>query len=142
MDARDALMMGRTSEGRPVLRPMSPHLQIYRPQITTVLSILHRITGIALSVGTLLLAWFLVAAASTDAAYATVSAVIRSPLGLLVMFGWTVALWYHFFAGLRHLAWDAGYGYDLSSVHATGWGVLIGTGLATVLTWILWLVAG
>ena len=92
--------------------------------------------------GTLLLAWFLIAAATSDAAYATVSAVMRSPVGLLAMFGWTAALWYHFFAGVRHLAWDSGHGYDLPTVHRTGWGVLIATAACTVLTWLLWLVIG
>ncbi len=142
MDARDATMVGRTSDGRLVRRPISPHLQVYRPQITSVLSIFHRITGVALSVGTLLLAWFLIAAATSEGAYATVSAVIRSPVGLLAMFGWTAALWYHFFAGIRHLAWDSGRGYDLPTVHRTGKAVLIATAACTVLTWLLWLVVG
>lgn len=141
-DVRDALMVGRTSDGRVVRRPLSPHLQIYRPQISSTLSILHRLTGIALSAGTLLLAWFLIAAATSDVAYATVSHVLRSPIGLIVLFGWTISLWYHFFAGLRHLAWDAGHGYDLPMMHRTGWGVLIATALFTVLTWVLWLVVG
>ncbi len=142
MDAREPLMLGRRSDGQPVRRPLSPHLQIYRPQISSALSIFHRITGIALSVGTLVLVWFLVAAATSDAAYATVSAVLRAPLGLLVLFGWSLALWYHFFAGLRHLAWDAGYGFDLPTMHASGRAVLIATGVATVLTWILWAALG
>ena len=136
-DTRDALMIGRTTDGRLVRRPLSPHLQVYRPQITSTLSILNRATGVALSAGTLLLAWWLVAAASSDAAYATVSAVMRSWLGLLVLFGWTAALWYHFSNGLRHLAWDAGYGYDLPTTHRTGWLVLAATGGLTVLTWII-----
>jgi succinate dehydrogenase / fumarate reductase cytochrome b subunit len=142
MDARDALMVGRASDGTLVRRPLSPHLQIYKPQITSGLSILHRITGIALSVGTLLLVWWLAAAATSDAAYATVSAVIRSPIGLLAMFGWTAAMWYHFFAGIRHLAWDLGRGYDLPTVHRTGLAVLIATAVCTVLSWVLWLVVG
>ena len=142
MDAREALMVARTSDGRLVRRPLSPHLQIYRPQITSVLSILHRATGIALSAGTLLLAWWLIAAASSDAAYATVSAVIRSPIGLLVMFGWTASLWYHFFAGIRHLAWDAGRGYDLPTVHRSGYAVLIAAAAFTLLTWVAWATVG
>ena len=80
-DARDALMVGRNSEGRLVQRPISPHLQVYRWPISMAGSILHRATGIALSVGTLLLAWWLVAAATSDTAYASVSWFIRSPLG-------------------------------------------------------------
>ncbi len=136
-DSRDALMLGRASDGRLVRRPLSPHLQVYRPQITTVLSILHRATGIVLSAGTLLLVWWLVAAARGEAAYATVSGFLRSPVGLLLLFGWTATLWYHFCSGLRHLAWDAGWGYTLPVVHRSGWTVVIAAAVLTVLTWIV-----
>lgn len=135
-DIRDSLMVARATDGKLVQRPLSPHLQIYRPQISSVLSILHRITGIALSAGTLLLVWWLVAAASGEAAYATVSGFLRSVFGILLLFGWTVGLWYHFCAGLRHLAWDSGKGYELPTFHATGWAVVVATGVLTVLTWI------
>lgn len=135
-DARDALMVGRTTDGRAVRRPLSPHLQVYRPQLTSMLSILHRAAGVALAGGTLLLAWWLIAAASSDAAYGVASAALRSWLGLLALFGWTAALWYHFCNGIRHLAWDAGRGYDLPSVHRTGWAVVIAAAALTVLTWI------
>lgn len=140
-DIRDALMVGRTSTGQPVRRPLSPHLQIYKPQITSALSIFHRLTGVALSVGTLMLVWWLVAAATSDRAYDNVSGFMRSPVGYLVLFGWTVSLWYHFLAGIRHLVWDAGYGYELPTVHATGRAVLIGTAVLTVLTWLFYLLA-
>lgn len=140
-DIRDALMVGRTSTGQPVRRPLSPHLQIYKPQITSGLSILHRITGVALSAGTLMLVWWLGAAATSDAAYANASWFLRSPIGYLVLFGWTVALWYHFLAGVRHLVWDAGFGYDLPTVHATGRAVLVGTVVLTVLTWLFIILA-
>jgi succinate dehydrogenase / fumarate reductase cytochrome b subunit len=136
-DIREALMVGRASDGRLVRRPLSPHLQIYRPQITSVLSILHRATGIALSAGTLLLVWWLVAAARGDAAYAHVAGFIRSPLGILLLFGWTASLWYHFCAGLRHLAWDAGLGFDLPQTHRSGRAVLIATVVMTLLTWLV-----
>lgn len=136
-NSRDALMLGRASDGRLVRRPLSPHLQVYRPQITTVLSILHRATGIVLSAGTLLLVWWLVAAARGEAAYATVSGFLRSPVGLLLLFGWTATLWYHFCSGLRHLAWDAGWGYTLPVVHRSGWTVVIAAAVLTVLTWIV-----
>jgi succinate dehydrogenase / fumarate reductase, cytochrome b subunit len=136
-DIRDALMVGRTSDGKLSHRPLSPHLQVYRPQITSTLSILHRASGVALSVGTLLLVWWLVAAARGEDAYATVSGFLRSVIGILLLFGWSVALWYHFCAGLRHLAWDAGLGYDLPMVHRSGWAVVIATAVLTVLTWIL-----
>ncbi len=139
-DVRDALLVGRNTEGQLVRRPLSPHLQVYRPQITSMLSILHRITGVALSLGTLLLVWWLVAAATSDAAYRSVSGFIRSPIGYLLLFGWTAALWYHFCAGLRHLAWDARIGFDLPTVHRTGKAALIATGVLTVLTWIVGLI--
>jgi succinate dehydrogenase / fumarate reductase cytochrome b subunit len=140
-DIREALMTGRTSDGRTVRRPLSPHLQIYRPQITSVLSIFHRITGIALSIGTLLLVWWLVAAATSDSAFHTVTGFIGSPFGILLLFGWTVALWYHFCTGIRHLAWDAGYGFDLPTVHASGKAVLVATAVLTILTWVVGLAA-
>ena len=104
-DVRDALMIGHTTDGKLVRRPLSPHLQVYRPQITSILSIMNRVTAIAVSVGTLLMVWWLVAAASRDpGAYAAVSGFMRSPVGLFVLFGWTAALLYHFFGGIRHLA--------------------------------------
>lgn len=135
LDTRDTLLTGRTTDGRTVRRPLSPHLQVYRWQITNTLSILHRLTGIALCLGTLLLTWWLVAAATSDGAYAGVSGVLRFPLGVLVLFGFTLALWYHFCNGIRHLAWDAGFGYELPATHRSGWAVLIATGVLSVLTW-------
>ena len=129
-DARDALFVGQASDGRTVRRPMSPHLQVYKPQLTSVLSIMNRLTGIAATAGTFMLVWWLVAASEGPKAYAHVQWFASSILGLLVLFGWTFALVYHTFAGLRHLAWDAGYGYELPAVHASGRLVVIAT-LAT-----------
>ena len=142
-DVRDALTVGHTSDGKLVRRPLSPHLQIYTPQLTSVLSIMNRVTGLAISAGTLLLVWWLAAAASGPSAFATVQWFAGSPVGLFMLFGWTVALYYHFLAGLRHLAWDAGYGYSLEQTHASGWAVVIGSVAATVLTWAvgLWVLA-
>lgn len=134
-DIRDALMTGRTSDGRMIRRPLSPHLQIYKPQITSGLSIFHRITGVALGAGTLLLVWWLAAASSSDQAYASVSQFLRSPVGYVLLFGWTIALWFHFCAGIRHLFWDAGYGYALPQVYATARIVLIATVVLTLATW-------
>jgi succinate dehydrogenase / fumarate reductase cytochrome b subunit len=136
-DVREALMAGRRSDGSPVRRPLSPHLQIYKPVITFSLSILHRITGIGLAFGTLLLVWWLAAAASSDAAYAEVSWFIRTPIGWLLLFGWSVALWYHFCNGIRHLFWDFGHGFELSEVYASGKAVLVATAVLTLLTWFL-----
>jgi succinate dehydrogenase / fumarate reductase cytochrome b subunit len=136
----DAQMVGRDSQGRLVRRPLSPHLQIYRPQIGSVLSIAHRATGIALALGTLLLTWWLVAAATSDSAFAAVQWFASSVLGFIVLFGWTLSLCYHFLAGIRHLAWDTGWGYDLPTTYRTGYAVLIGTAVLTVLIWIVALV--
>lgn len=136
-DVRDALMMAKNTEGRLVRRPLSPFMlgSAYRFQITSTLSILHRITGVAVSVGTLLLTWWLVAAATSPAAYDTVSAFLRSWIGLVLLFGWSAALIYHLLNGIRHLAWDGGIAFDLPAVHRTGWAVIIGTVVLTVLAW-------
>ena len=136
-DVRDALSVARNSEGKLVRRPLSPHLQVYRPQITTFTSIMHRATGVALAMGSLLMTWWLVAAASSDAAFDTVQTVLGSPLGMLFLFGWTLALVYHLLNGIRHLAWDAGYGFEIPAYHQTGRAVLIGTPVLTVLLWIV-----
>jgi succinate dehydrogenase / fumarate reductase cytochrome b subunit len=139
-DVRDALMVARTSDGRLVRRPLSPHLQVYRPQITTVLSILHRITGVALGVGTLLLTWWLVAAATSPEAFAHVQYFMGSAIGLLLLLGWTVALFFHLFNGIRHLAWDVGLGFEKPQYHMTGWVVVGATVVTTALVWIIGLV--
>ena len=88
-------------------RPLSPHLQVYRPQWTMVLSISHRITGVGLSLGTLLLVYWLAAAAAGPEAFETAQEVIGSWIGRLFLFGWTFALFYHLCNGIRHLVWDA-----------------------------------
>ena len=134
-DVRDALMIGHDSDGNLVRRPLSPHLQVYTPQLTSILSIMNRVTGIAVSVGTLMMVWWLVAASRGPDSYATVSGFMRSPVGLFVLFGWTAALFWHFFGGIRHLTWDAGYGYDLPQTHASGWTAVIATVASTVLVW-------
>jgi succinate dehydrogenase / fumarate reductase, cytochrome b subunit len=139
-DVREAVMVGRTSDGRTVRRPLSPHLQVYRWQLTMALSIVHRATGIGLGVGTLLLVWWLVAAAWSDAAYAGVAAFSGSWFGYLCLFGWTASLWYHFCNGMRHLGWDFGYGYEIGEMRGTGIAVLAATVVLTVLTWVIWFV--
>ena len=117
-------------------RPLSPHLQIYKPQITSVLSILHRFTGLALVLGTLLLVWWLAAAAAGAEPYATVQAAIGSWIGRLLLFGWTFALFYHLCNGIRHLFWDAGRGFELPAVYASGWAVVIASTVLTLAAWI------
>jgi succinate dehydrogenase / fumarate reductase cytochrome b subunit len=138
-DTRDALMVARTSDGGTVRRPLSPFMigSAYRPQLTSMLSISHRIAGVGLALGLLLMVWWLAAAASSEAAYASVSGFLRSPIGYLLLFGWTAALWYHFCNGIRHLAWDFGYGFELPAVHASGKAVLAATAVLTVLTWLV-----
>ncbi|WP_169566206.1 succinate dehydrogenase, cytochrome b556 subunit [Sneathiella limimaris] len=116
-------------------RPLSPHLQIYKPQITMVTSITHRITGVALGVGTLLLAWWLIAAATGPEAFDTVSAFLTSWFGRLVMFGFTWALFYHLCNGIRHLFWDAGKGFELPTMRKTGMAAIICSVVLTLLTW-------
>ncbi len=121
-------------------RPLSPHIQIYRPQLTSVLSILHRLTGVALAVGTLLLVYWLAAAALGPEAYETARGFLGSWLGMVLLFGWSLALFYHLCNGIRHLAWDAGYGFSLESTHRSGWAMLAATAALTLLAWIVGLI--
>lgn len=118
-------------------RPLSPHLSVYRPQWTSVLSILHRITGVALALGAVLTVWWLLAAASGPDYFATADGFLTSWIGNLVMFASLWALSYHFCNGIRHLAWDAGYGLDIETSELTG-KVVVGASVAlTLLVWIL-----
>ncbi len=136
-DSREATMVGRRSDGTPVRRPLSPHLQVYDMlQMTSALSISHRITGVIWSVGAAVMVWWLVAAASGPEAFANVQWFLGSFLGILFLMGLTGAAWFHTLAGIRHLLWDAGWGYDIPTVYKTGRAVLVGTGVLTVLTWL------
>jgi len=139
-DVRDALLMGRRSDGKLVERPLSPHLQVYKWPVSMALSISHRATGIGLSVGALLMTWWLVAAASSDSAFAAVQGFLGSWFGVFLLLCWAAALLLHLFQGIRHLAWDAGYGFDNHSYRVTGWGVLAATVVATLIVWIVGLV--
>ncbi|MBE7211687.1 MAG: succinate dehydrogenase, cytochrome b556 subunit [Gluconacetobacter diazotrophicus] len=134
-DVRDALFVAPRSDGTLVRRPMSPHLQVYRFQLHMALSITNRMTGVAASVGTLLLVWWLVAAASGPKPFDTVQAVIGSWIGLVVLFGWTLALVFHTVSGVRHLFWDAGYGFDKAQYQRMGPVVVAVTALLTILIW-------
>jgi succinate dehydrogenase / fumarate reductase, cytochrome b subunit len=116
----------------PADRPLSPHLQIYKPQLTSMLSISHRLTGVALGLGTLFLVWWLIAAATGDAAFATAQGFFGSWLGLLLLFGWTYSFFFHLCNGVRHLMWDTGYGFDLHTAYATGWMVLAASSVLTL----------
>ena len=110
---------GARSLGKPKARPLSPHMQIWRWTITMAASITHRATGIALAGGTLFLVWWLIAAATGPEAYAVFSGVAGSPVGLVILFGFVWSLAFHLLNGIRHLAWDLGYGFDMSTSRLT-----------------------
>jgi len=120
----------------PTNRPLSPHLQIYRPQITSVLSICHRLSGIGLGAGTLLLAYWLIAAAAGPGPFDLAQGLIGSWLGSILLIGWTFGLCYHLCNGIRHLFWDAGYGYEIKTVYRSGWLVVITSVLFTGGIWL------
>ena len=124
-------------------RPLSPHLQIYAPLINMVMSILHRMTGTALYFGTIILAWWLVAAATGKAYFDFVNGLLASQVGLLVLFGYTWALIHHGLGGIRHLVWDTGRGLGLTTVNALSWLTLFGSIALTLGIWALaWHVRG
>jgi succinate dehydrogenase / fumarate reductase cytochrome b subunit len=116
-------------------RPLSPHLQVYRPQLTSMLSIIHRLTGVALAVGALLFTYWLTAAAYGPEAYDRAQAFMGSWFGNLILFGWTFALFYHLCNGIRHMAWDIGLGFGMQQLNRSGiLMVVVSVGL-TGLTW-------
>lgn len=125
-------------QGRPK-RPLSPHLQIYTPLINMVMSILHRITGAALYLGTLLLAWWLIAAATGPDYFSFVSGLLGTWFGRAVLVGYTWALLHHMLGGLRHFIWDFGYGYDLKTIDQLSWASIL---LSLALTAVIWGFAG
>ena len=116
-------------------RPLSPHLTIFRPLITMVMSIVHRITGAALTFGMLLLAWWLMAAASGPAAFETANGFFASWFGRLVLFSFTWALLHHMLGGVRHLIWDTGAGYSAAARNGLAWATLAGSVVLTFLVW-------
>lgn len=118
-------------------RPTSPHLQVYRPQLTSVLSILHRLTGIFLAVGVLALLYWLVAAAAGTEAFDQAQGLAGSIVGRTLLFLWTGAFFYHLLNGVRHLAWDAGWGFELSTTYRSGWAVLVGATILSLAAWVL-----
>lgn len=118
-------------------RPLSPHLQIYKPIPTMVMSILHRVTGSAMYFGMLIVAWWLVAAATGPAYYEFVNAILSSWLGLLVLIGFTWALMFHMLGGIRHLIWDTGRLFEKETSTKLAWLTLIGSVVLTVLIWLL-----
>ena len=118
-------------------RPLSPDLQIYRPQLTSVLSISHRVTGIFSSVGALLLVSWLIAAAMGPQAYSAMQGFLGSWLGLILLFGWTFSFFFHLCNGIRHLLWDAGCGLELRTIYASGWIVVAASTVLTLAAWIV-----
>ena len=118
-------------------RPLSPHLQIYRPQLTSVLSITHRATGVALVGGTLVLVYWLLAVASGAETYASAQYLLGSWLGRIVLLGFSFALFFHLCNGIRHLFWDVGLGFELKTAYASGTAVVIVSVVMTLLAWSL-----
>ena len=120
-------------------RPLSPHLGVYRWQIGNTLSILHRLTGVALGVGFLALTYWLIALAGAEEGYRSAARVFASPAGLVCLFGWTFSFLFHLFNGLRHLCWDVGLGFERTQRHASGWLAVLAALCATLATWaLLW----
>lgn len=118
-------------------RPLSPHLQVYRLPFIVMMSITHRATGVALVAGALVLVYWLVAAANGPDAYAEAQRVLGSLLGKVFLFLWTWALYYHMANGVRHLAWDLGYGFELKSADTSGMIVVVVSVILTIATWLI-----
>ena len=116
-------------------RPMSPHLMIYRPHLTSILSIIHRGTGVGLAAGTLFITYWLVAAAMGPGPYEATRELYGSWIGLLVLFGFSVCLFYHLCNGVRHLLWDMGYLFEIEQVNASGWVMLCASAILTLVAW-------
>ncbi len=123
-------------------RPLSPHLQVYKPQLTSSLSIIHRGSGVFLSIGTLVLLYWLLALAAGPEAYVQAQACLGSWYGQLGLFAWTFAFYYHFCNGIRHLFWDAGYGFDIEIAYKSGYAVVAGATAFTLISWLIILTTG
>jgi succinate dehydrogenase cytochrome b subunit len=121
----------------PVERPLSPHLFIYKPTLTMTMSIVHRVTGASLYFGTLLVAWWLIAAASSPNAYAVVGSIMSSFVGRLILFGYTWALLHHMLGGIRHLIWDTGRGFEPREREWLTVATLVGSISLTIVIWVV-----
>jgi succinate dehydrogenase / fumarate reductase cytochrome b subunit len=117
-------------------RPTSPHLQVYRPQLTSVLSFAHRLTGLALGLYSIALVTWLVAAALGPGPFAGAQRFMQSPLGQILLFGGTFCFFLHLCGGIRHLMWDSGRGFELRTIYASGWAVVIVSATLTVAAWV------
>jgi len=118
-------------------RPLSPHLTIYKPQITSVLSIMHRVTGVFLFIGAFVLVWWLASVACSMPHYKFITSILTSPVGKLFLLGWSFSMFFHMANGVRHLFWDIGMGYNLSTVEVSGWVVVIFSVFSTVAIWLI-----
>ena len=118
-------------------RPLSPHLQVYKPQLTSILSILHRGTGIVLSIGSIFLVSWILVLTLGESAYQIYSKLVNNWFGKLVIFGFTFGLFYHLSNGIRHLFWDAGYGYELKDAYISGFAVIFSSISLTLITWLI-----
>jgi len=118
-------------------RPLSPHLQIYKPQLTSVLSISHRMTGVALAVGTLPLVYWLWSISQGLEAYEDVFFLYTNWFSLFCLMGWSFCFFFHLANGIRHLFWDAGYGFELPQVYFSGWLVVAASCILTLLSWVV-----
>lgn len=127
--------MAKASLERP--RPLSPNIQIYRPQLTSVLSIANRITGVVLSAYAVGLVVWLISAAAGPESYAAMHGFIRSWVGQILLFVCTLAFFFHLCGGIRHLVWDAGYGFSLRAIYTSGWTVVAATVVLTAITWVV-----
>ncbi len=134
-DVRDALMVARNSDGKLVRRPLSPHVQVYRWPLSMALSIAHRVTGVGLGIGTLLLTCWLVTAATSEEGFERFQYFLGSAFGMFLLFCWSLSLIYHFMSGMRHLWMDLGRGFEEKQYEHSGVAVLIGTGALTLLVW-------
>ena len=124
-------------ESRNNNRPLSPHLDIYQYQITWTVSIMHRITGVAMTLGLLLIVTWLVAAAFSTGLFLVIDGLLRSWIGMIIIFGSLWAFWFHFLNGIRHLFWDLGYGFNLSTVWRSGWVVVLGSIILTIISFLI-----
>ncbi len=118
-------------------RPLSPHLQVYRPQITSILSIFHRITGVGMAFGSIFFVYWIGAAAYGAEAFAAATELMTSWLGITFLFGWTFAVYFHMCNGLRHLFWDMGKGFEQEQYHGSGKAVVVCSIILAVITWLI-----
>ena len=126
-----------TQAAKPAARPLSPHLQVYRLPLAAWLSITHRITGIGLTIGTLLLTYWVTSAAYGPDAYYDFTAFMGSPIGYFLLFGFSVSLFFHLCNGIRHLFWDVGLNFEIAETKRANVIVLLGTLILTAAAWLL-----